>query len=79
MFTDGQKCANSLINLRVVRKLFDVELKANILTKLCVEMAVHPDSENCWVFLERNNSGENLERKVNRPFMFKYCPAVSIN
>ena len=40
MFTDGQKCVNTLISLRVVRKLFRVELKANILTKLCAKMAV---------------------------------------
>lgn len=40
MFTDGQKCVNTLISLRIVRKLFRVELKANILTKLCAKMAV---------------------------------------
>ena len=64
MFTDGQKRLNTLIGLRLVRKLFGVELKANILTKLCVRMAVAHAFGKLLVFLlEWTKRGENQFRK----------------
>lgn len=65
MFTDGQKCVNTLISLRVVRKLFRVELKANILTKFCAKMAAVHTFGNLLGFsgMGQKETNFNLEIK----------------